>query len=252
VLPGFYEKLRPPCESVPELVAAFCRGHGIDDEGQVVWVQEPERPEPGILVDFIARLASEQRIITPSIVVCRRAYEEIGGYHLQLPYCADWDFCKRLAVLGAIWYEPTSLACWRQHSFSSSARIRATGADLADRRRSIELSRPYLPVALEATVTQAALRGALIWAGDILRDALLRDEFSTALTQAHEIVDTLQGLAESTHGKPASLPSPAEYARMRAQVDELEGQVRAWMRAAQQLAGRRTAVRSSINPLLTE
>ncbi|MGE0449782.1 MAG: glycosyltransferase [Vicinamibacterales bacterium] len=236
VLPGFYEALRRPCESMPGLAAAFCRGTGIDEHGAVRWVQQPDREHPGVLVDFIARLAVEQRILTPAIVIRRRAYEEIGGYHLELPYCADWDFYKRLAVYGPIWYEPASLAQWRQHGSSTSARISAAGADLADRRRSIELSQAYLPADARTTVTAAALRGALMWAADILRDSLVRDDLATALTQAREIARTLEQATDAPGG-PGATPaaSAVEVARLRSQVDDLEAQVHAWMLAARKL-----------------
>ena len=112
-------------------------------------MQEPERETPGVLANFAAREAATNRIVSPSIVVRRAVYEAIGGFHNGLPYCADWDLYKRAAVYGAIWYEPQCLAHWRQHDASASARLKSAGADLVDRRRSVELSKAYLPANVE-------------------------------------------------------------------------------------------------------
>ncbi|MCO6450801.1 MAG: glycosyltransferase [Caldilineales bacterium] len=242
-LVGFYRQMRSPCETIPDLVAAFCRGTGIDGRGQKVWVQEPERQTAGVLQQFTKRLAIEQRILTPCIVVHRRAYEAIGGYHQGLPYCADWDMYKRLAVLGPIWYEPANLACWRQHDKSTSARLRLDGSDLADRRRSVELSSAYLPTYIEETTSIAALKGSMIWAVDILRDSLLADDFATALAQSREIVIAIEQVLRTqsssttlTDPAPLGILSAAETRALWAQIDEFNSQLQAWKRAAQILA----------------
>ncbi len=241
VLPGFYARLHSPCATLPGLTAAYCRGAGIDDVGQVRWVQEPERESPGILADLTARLAAEQRILTPSIVVKRRSYEEIGGYHTGLLYCADWDMYKRLAVLGPVWYEPAALACWRQHEGSASARIRLDGADLADRRRSIQLSQAYLPASATSGAGASGLRGAILWALDTIRTSLLNDDLGTALAQTREIARTLEDLTAS--GAPSapdrSAPAAGEHMKLWAEIDRLEAEVQAWRMAAQQLAANR-------------
>lgn len=237
VLPGFYELLEAGCRRSQEVAAAFCRTAGIDEQGSVVWVQEPERESPGVVAGLVALEAAIHRILTPSVVIRRSVYEDIGGYHSGLPYCADWDMFKRVTVYGPVWYEPATLACWRQHDDSASARIRASGADLADRRRSIELSKAYLPAEEGAGSEDVALRGSLIWAADILRSSLLNGDYQTALAQSREITAALQGLLEEPGPDISAGRNAAalETRKLWQQIDRLEAQVQAWMQAAQEL-----------------
>jgi hypothetical protein len=234
---GFYECLRGPCEQDERIAAAFCRSAGIDETGGIQWMQEVERETPGILANFVIREAAVNRVLCPSIVIRRTVYEDIGGYHVGLPYCADWDMYKRVAVYGLVWYEPQCLAYWRQHTASATARLKSGGDDLVDRRKSIELSKAYLPSDVEVTSSHTALKTSLIWATDILRESLVQDNFSTALAQAREILDTLQQLTAAPQNiagqdTARSHVLPEEARRWQAQVDWLEAQVQGWMRAA--------------------
>jgi len=239
VLAGFYERLQAPCQNQC-IAAAFCRGAGIDEAGTIKWMQEPERDTPGILANFVARQAATDRILSPSIVIRRAVYEEIGGFHTGMPYCADWDLYKRVAVYGSVWYEPQCLAHWRQHGASTTAGLKSAGSDLMDRRRSIELSKAYLPPNVELASSNTALKTSLVWAADILRESLAQDDFSTALAQAREILRTLQQLTDghpvTDNGNTAgSQIVPEDLVRLRAQVDSLEAQVQGWIRAAEGL-----------------
>jgi hypothetical protein len=235
VLAGFYERLQGPCED-QRIAAAFCRGAGIDETGTVKWMQEPERETPGILANFVARQAAVDRILSPSIVIRRAVYEEIGGYHTGMPYCTDWDMYKRIAVYGPVWYEPKCLVHWRQHTASATSRLKSGGDDLVDRRKSIELSKAYLPASVETASSNTALKTSLLWATDILRESLIQDNFLTALAQAREILGTLQrltGTDSNIEGRSPALPE--DSALLQAQVDWLEAQVQAWIRAAETL-----------------
>jgi glycosyltransferase involved in cell wall biosynthesis len=233
VLSGFYERLRGPCAD-RRLAAAFCRGVGCDDAGKILWVQEPERESAGTLANFSAREAAVNRIVSPSIVVRRSVYEEIGGFHEGLPYCADWDLYKRIAVYGPIWYEPQCLAHWRQHDGSASARLKSAGDDLVDRRKSIELSKSYLPATIDSASAKMAFKSSLVWAAETLREALARDDFSAALAQAREILRTIEQLTgeSGTRDGGANLHGQ-DAARLQTEVDALQAQVQAWIRAAE-------------------
>ena len=235
VLPGFYQRLRGPCED-QRVAAAFCRGAGIDPSGIIKWVQEPERETAGFLAGFAPREAAENRIVSPAIVIRRAVYEEIGGFHTGMPYCADWDLYKRAAVYGAVWYEPQCLARWRQHGSSATARLKSAGDDLVDRRKSIELSKAYLPPIAVFASSNTALKTSLLWAADVLRESLSQDNFTAALAQAREILRALEqltGSGSNIEGQPPHLPD--DQRRLQAQVDSLEAQVQAWIRAAEAL-----------------
>lgn len=78
VLPGFYSTLQKSLEKEPTVGAAFCRHIFVDENGQWQWLSALERETPGILPNWIEKIAIGQRIETPSIVVKRQVYEKLG------------------------------------------------------------------------------------------------------------------------------------------------------------------------------
>ena len=237
---GFYDHLRGPCERDQRLAAAFCRSASIDEVGNIQWMQEVGRETSGIMTNFIAREAANNLIISPSIVIRRAVYEEIGGYHTGMPYCTDWDMYKRVAVYGHVWYETRCLAYWRQHAASATAKLKSAGDDLVDRCHSIELSKAYVPSGVETAVSNAALKNSLLWATDNLREGLVKDNFATALAQAREILSTLQPLIEADRHIEGLSPiqshcSREDLVKLQAKVDCLEAQVLAWVKMAEAL-----------------
>ena len=94
------------------------------------------------------------------IVVRRSAYEEVGGYRTDLRMVLDWEMWVRIATRRRFWYEPSVLACYRDHSASETARLRDVGADLADLRPAIAVVAGYVPEGLRRTVG-TDLRGGL-------------------------------------------------------------------------------------------
>ena len=83
-----------------------------------------------------------------------------------------------------------------------------------------------------------ALKGSLVWVAETLRESLISDNFATALTQAREIVRTLEQLTHEDGAREAGDGSDLhglvrDSARLQAQIDFLEAQVQAWIRAAE-------------------
>lgn len=144
VLPGFYKRLQVGLEH-PEVGAAFCRHIHIDQAGQQRLITDIERDTPGILEHWLEQIALTQRIQFASIIVKRNVYEHLGGFNPEAGSAADWEMWKRIAACYPIWYEPQPLACYRLHPSSESSRLIQTGANIADTRKAIEISRAYLP-----------------------------------------------------------------------------------------------------------
>lgn len=127
---------------------------------------------------------------TPSIVVRRSVYEEIGGFDTSLFHTADWDMWKRIAVRYAIWYEPAILACYRVHPASDTSRLVCTGRNLEDARRAIALMEQRLPQDSARRLSNQARRHwgqGGIWTANTM---LQRGEYSAALAQAREALRT--------------------------------------------------------------
>ena len=158
-LPGFYERLGAAVEAHPELGAAYTQHYLIDGAGvrRRLMSQNPAR-EPGVVRDWIEYVFVQLSFQTPSIVVKREAYERLGGFRPELRYALDWDMWKRLAAAYPIWYDPTPLACYRRHDEGASIDFFASGENMAEVRRSIDMARAYLPGPEGERAAQAALR----------------------------------------------------------------------------------------------
>jgi len=157
VLPGFYSHLREALEKESSIGAAFCRHAFIDEKGEQLFLSPFERETAGILSYWLERLAVECRIQCAAVVVKRSVYEELGGFHPELVYALDWDMWKRIAAHYSFWYEPQTLACYRLwHSSSESSRLMKSGANVADLRKSIEISQSYLPEMIAAELSNKA------------------------------------------------------------------------------------------------
>jgi glycosyltransferase involved in cell wall biosynthesis len=145
VLNGFYHKLHQAFETQPEIGAAFCRQIFMDDAGNWESYSPLEQSKIGILNNGLERLALEQRIMTPSIVVRRDVYERLGGFDSRLICTEDWEMWVRIAAQYCIWYETEPLAAYRMHSDSNTGRHVRNGDDIRYTRMAIEIFKSYLP-----------------------------------------------------------------------------------------------------------
>lgn len=247
VLPGFYDRLGRPLDDDPALVGAFCRVSGINAAGEVTWTPVAEQATVGPVPRLDVREAQSHVMIIAGVVVRRSSYELIGGYRTDMPYCTDWDFLKRLAVLGRVWYEPTVLAHWRQHEDQESVRLAAGGADLADRRRSVELSMAVFPPETAGEIRFGAYRSSLLFGVEALRTHIESGALASARSQTEQLIITLDHLAEHEPWRDATAhrsASPQRGPSMQAltsverqlaaaerRIEQLEAQLKGWAAA---------------------
>lgn len=189
VLPGFYSRLREAIENESTIGAAFCRHIHIDEEGNQQFLSPLERETPGILSDWLERIAVMQLIQCPSIVVKRSIYEELGGFCLELSGSNDWEMWKRIAAYYPIWYAPQILACFRLHSASESSRLVRSGANIADARRAIEISKFYLPNTLTDKLSRKAREHCAVYALDTAYQMLAKGDTVAATAQIREALN---------------------------------------------------------------
>lgn len=156
VLPGFYQTMERAFSQNEAIGAAFCRHVFVDGEGHWKSISPLEQRTSGILENGLERLAREQRIMTPSIVVRRHVYEALGGFDDRLICSEDWEMWVRIAANYPIWYEPEPLALYRMHTNSNTGRHVRSGEDITFTCRAIDMFTPYLPEALADRVTTAA------------------------------------------------------------------------------------------------
>jgi hypothetical protein len=114
VRPGFYERLEAGLRSHPEAGAAFARHIYADGDGHWQTISPLERSSAGILDGWLKKIASGQRLTTPSIVIRRSTVEAIGGYDARGGSMGeDWEMWVRIATRFPVWFEPEPLAVYR-------------------------------------------------------------------------------------------------------------------------------------------
>src|SRR5439155_8580791 len=103
-------------------------------------------------------------------------YEQVGLFDARLTHCEDWEMWTRIAARLPVAYEPEPLALYRVHGRSSSDASLASGENVVDLRRAIEINRAHLPPERAAEITSRVLEitavtalrraGRMVHAGD--------------------------------------------------------------------------------------
>jgi len=174
--PGFYARMTAAFEAAPEIGAAFCRAIYVDEQGRATGYTPMERPESGVLENAVERLALEQRIMTPSIVVRRDVYEALGGFDTRLRCSEDWEMWVRAAAAYPIWYQAEPLAMYRMHPDSNTGRHIRSGEDILFTRLAIDIFERYLPRASASRIARAARETYAMAAVDMARTLARRGD----------------------------------------------------------------------------
>lgn len=170
VADGFYDQVRSVTESNDGLGAVIVGCDVIDASGHVIASDEPLRATPGFLDDgFVRRLFHENPVRTPSIVVRRSVYENLGAFAPTLRHCADWDMWKRVIASTPTWFEPRRLARYRVHNAADTVLAFASGENVRDAVRSVALARHYLEPERSPTYTREGYTAMRRWAWSLAR-----------------------------------------------------------------------------------
>jgi glycosyltransferase involved in cell wall biosynthesis len=176
--PGFYNRLRAGIECAPAAGAAFCRDVVIDAHDAEIVGQHQVRATPGLVEDWIEHIVVGLHL----------------RFRLDLHYALDWDMWKRIAAAYPLWYEPAPLACYRRHVGSATSAFVRSGANIAEIRRSIELSAPLLPAALAADATRRARATYTTYAVEMAWRALQAHDLRASLAQIREARKLTSGI----------------------------------------------------------
>lgn len=220
VRPGFYAAMEQAFADA-EIGAAFCRQIYTDSNGRWQGLSPLETTIDGRIPDALQHLASEQRIMTPSICVRREVYERIGGFHPALSCAEDWEMWVRIARHYAIGYVAEPLAVYRMQDASNTGRNMRSGAVVDMNRKAIAIISEHLPqdiaarivATARATYAKSALHAARDFAGHG-DGAAARAQFQAALRLSHAprvLVDAGRTLL--------SLKTNALLWRMRGKID---------------------------------
>jgi hypothetical protein len=215
---GFYEAMKRRFGQHQDIGAAFCRYIAMDELGHWRNLAPLERRSPGVIPDWLGRIAVGQRLQTPCMVVRRAAYERLGGFDRRGGFAEDWEMWVRVAAHYPVAHEPEPLALYRVHLRSRTGRFMRSGENVRDLRRVIEINREHLPSEVADEVSRRALRETattclrrarrLLGAGDTdamwaqLREAVRSDPSprimasATVMVAARVVLGVIDGAAD--------------------------------------------------------
>ncbi len=183
---GFYEQMSRLFEQQPTIGAAFCQHIFIDGHGRELAMSAQEQNFSGVLPDALERLALEQRIMTPSMVVRRDVYERLGAFDDRLPCSEDWEMWVRIAAHYPIGFEPAPLAAYRMHADSNTGRNTHDAANMRYTRAAIDMFEAYLPPAKAHDIVRRARETYALSAVEFARERLRQRDLTGAIAQARE------------------------------------------------------------------
>lgn len=225
VLPGFYRAMEQAMDGSPAL-AAVCRTLDIDGEGLPLYETRRYRRGTGIWNDAFEAFAVSNRVRAPSIVVRRAAYEKYGLFRTDLPHAADWEMWTRMAGAGPVLFVDETLAGYRRHAASDTARVMATGSNIRERVTALGLISERFPVTRRSALVRKGLLYSVAYAGRTSVKSVQRGQWRIAAVQAREAARCLMmvpgGLRQhgcSSRGVAESAPEPLSVIRSVAGVD---------------------------------
>ena len=194
VRPGFYERLEAAFDD-ESVGAAFCRYIAMDDAGNWTAIAPLEADSDGVIEDWLERIAVWQRVQTPSMVVRRSVYEQVGGFDDRAGDAEDWEMWTRIAAQTRVFHVVEPLALYRVRSASLSGGTLRTGRNVESLRQVVELNRASLPDDVRDELTAEAHEVIALTALKRARRLLGAGDRDAARAQAREALKTSRSAA---------------------------------------------------------
>ncbi|MBE9178458.1 glycosyltransferase [Oculatella sp. LEGE 06141] len=187
---GFYQTMQRRFDEHPEMGAAFCRHIYMDEHGHWRRLSPLEQPTSGLFEQGLEKIVVRHPIQTPSIVVRRSVYEQLGGFDRRFSCCGeDWEMWVRIAAAYPVGYEVEPLAIYRSHSTSLSGRSVRSGQNIRDVRLASEIIEPYLPPAAAGQLSNKARELWALWGLHCARELLANRDVTGAIAQLQEALN---------------------------------------------------------------
>lgn len=192
VLPGFYERLGAAFDRHPDLGMAFCRSRIVDGTDRPLKTSSRIQWFAGVVDGWLPQIAERQRIQTPSAIVARRTYEQIGGFRDELLQALDWEMWVRIAAGHRVWYEPRALSIYRRHAENESTRLLTNGQVWSDIARAIEINAFSLPADIRQHMVDRSTRWHIASAVRTAERMLAAGDRDLAVLTASQIPELLR------------------------------------------------------------
>ena len=144
VKPGFYAEIEKLFTDFPEAGAAFTGFVFVDGQNERLYDNHTLLHEPGLLKNWLVRIASSQLIQVPAMVVKREVFEKLGGFY-GVHYGEDWEMWVRIAAQYPVAHSPKRLALYRVHDENITSRYFLTGQSMTDALQVVDTIQQYLP-----------------------------------------------------------------------------------------------------------
>lgn len=144
VKPGFYQEIHGLFKEYSDIGAAFTRCTDFDENSIPLWDGIKILDKPGIIDNWLIKIAEGQKVQTPSMVVKRSVYENLGSF-FGVHYGEDWEMWTRIAAHYKVAYSPKSLAYYRVHNNNITGSSFITGQNIKDMATVIDIIQDYLP-----------------------------------------------------------------------------------------------------------
>ena len=144
VKPGFYLEIEKLFDKYPQAGAAFTAVSYIDKNGMEWFDHKRVSEKPGIIDNWLYKIAQVQWVEPPAMVVKRNVYEQLGSF-FAVHYGEDWEMWVRIAAYFPVAFSPNYLALYRKHPANISAQSLLSGQNIRDVRKVIDIVQQYLP-----------------------------------------------------------------------------------------------------------
>jgi glycosyltransferase involved in cell wall biosynthesis len=186
---GFYCCLEAAFNAAPEIGLACCRHQHIDEIGRrLKYISHSHRKTPGIIPNFIEKIAVNSLFDPPAVVVKKEVYDKLGKFNSQMGASADHEMWLRIAVNYPVWFEPQVLAYYRVHSNTITSNVLSSGYNLVCARRVIQTFDRLLPPSLSRKLARKASEECGKYGTIIAFRALSKGNLRTTYNQIKEVL----------------------------------------------------------------
>jgi glycosyltransferase involved in cell wall biosynthesis/Tfp pilus assembly protein PilF len=190
VEPGYYSALRAGIEAEPSAGAAFCQ-HSIVEHGPkepTTWHSWVERETPGLIANWLERIALECRVQFSAMAVRRDVYEAVGGFCPDAASAFDWEMWTRIAARYPVFYVPETLVGVGRDDTAESSRLMRSGEQVQHAFTAIDVMSRHLPPQVAGRLEHKARDRIASYALEIAQQYVDRGDASAALANLRAAV----------------------------------------------------------------
>jgi glycosyltransferase involved in cell wall biosynthesis len=170
---GYYKTITALFELFPESGAAYCAWDYIKSDGTFSHHSRIEAEVPGILENWLYKLAEHSRLQYATISVKREVYEKLGGFYL-VHYGEDWEMWARIAKDYPTAYTPEILAEYREHEDSITWQSYKNGQNIKDLEKVTAVIGSYLPKNDQRRMIRKARKYYIHWILNVVHESWIK------------------------------------------------------------------------------